>query len=65
MRMVRVIAASFAEECQEEQAEHIERGHSGCNHSTEPEHVMAIVPGVPEDFVFAEESGESGESRDG
>ena len=47
-RRLRIRPAILAEERQEPQPEHVERGHAGGDDADQPKHVMAAAPGRPQ-----------------
>src|SRR5580704_14280944 len=59
-----LVVARLAEEGQENQAEHVERSQSRADKSEQPEPDIAGARGF-ENFVLAEESGETGDAGNG
>ena len=63
-----VAHAWLAKEGEEDETAHVEGGHEGGGEADEPENAIGAAfggPGLPEDFVFGEESGEAGNAGDG
>jgi hypothetical protein len=59
-----VIDTGFAKEGQKDSPEHIESRHARSNGSNQPQENMAVGTGkgLPENFILAEKSGETGDS---